>query len=612
MSKLAAALDLAARGFRVFPIKPGAKHPPLLNGWPTKATSDPEVVAMYWLPMPEANIGIHCEGLAVIDVDVNKGGNDALERLRMLYDLPATLCGRTPTGGSHLFYRLPEGHAGVPNSVGHLGEGMDVRSTGGYVVAAGSVVAAGTYEWEHPGVAIADAPGWLVERLGAPRKSAPGDKGAVVDAPDAMLERAREWLQGAERSVKGAGGDQAAFRVAAGLRDLGVSEAQACELMRSEAWDHGCGWREGKLEDKPIRSAYRYASGEPGAKAASPDEFPLIEPVPNSGTIVPKMGTLLQSLTEFANREQASAGYVIKGLLQRASYAETYGAPGEGKTFIALDQSYHVAADQPWMGRNVHAGPVLYLAYEGTGGMVKRAKALRQKYGTQDVPLYIVGAAFNLRESKGRRDLGEMLSMLPAKPVLIVIDTFARALMGGDENSAQDVGAFNSAIAALIESTGACVMIIHHSGKDKSKGARGSSALLGALDTEIEVDGGQVHARKQRDIEIAMPIGFKLVPLVVGIDADGDEVTSCIVDPASVGALGLKRLKGNDERGWRVLCAMNGTNAPVFIEDWKDACRKEFLTGASVTARFSDIKQHLKAYGYINIDDDSKVTRRME
>ena len=278
---------------------------------------------------------------------------------------------------------------------------------------------------------------------------------------------------------------------------------------------------------------------------------------------------------------------------------------------MALDQAYHVAAGLDWMGRKVHAGPVLYLAYEGRGGMVKRAKALRQKYGTKDVPLYIVGAAFNLREKAGRVDLGGVIAQLPAKPVLIVIDTFARALMGGDENSAQDVGAFNAAVAALIESTGACVMIVHHSGKDKSKGARGSSALLGAIDTEIEVDGGNVMARKQRDIEIAEPIGFKLVPLVVGIDEDCDEVTSCVVEAAqSGGTPGLDRISGNAKRGFDVLCERWPDNKPVAAFEWRDAC-SEFLGGKNVAQRFYDIQKTLLRKGYIAKDDNGMVTRRM-
>ena len=608
MSKLDHALSLAAKGFRVFPIKPGAKSPPLLNGWPQKATTDPELIRQYWTPLPEANIGIHCLGMAVIDVDPRKGGNESLQLLELTDGLPPTLTNNTPTGGRHLFFVLPEGHTGVPNSVGKLGDGLDVRSTGGYVVAPGSEVEAGTYAFEHDGVAIAQAPGWLVTRLGtsAPR---PQTVAPVADAPDAAVEAARMWLRGAERSVKGSGGDQAAYRVACALRDRGVSYDQACELMRSEAWDHGCGWRDRRLEDKPIRSAYRYATGDPGSKVALPSDFPVV-----AGDTTPERvakSTLL-SLSQFANQEARSHGYAVKGLLQRASYASIYGAPGEGKTFVALDIAYHVAAGRGWHGRKVHAGPVLYLAYEGAGGMVKRAKALRQKHGGADVPLFIASAAFNLRDKVGRAELGDLIAQLPEKPVLLVLDTYARALCGGDENSAQDASAFNGAVAALIQSTGACVAIIHHSGKDKSRGARGSSALLGALDTEIEVDGHALTSKKQRDIELAPPIGFKLVPLVVGIDEDGDESTSCVVEPASIGeSRKLAPIRGNNKRGFDTLCILSPDNTPVTYGAWREAC-KEFLGEKSVTARFSDLKRELVKRGYVDENAEGLYSRRCE
>src|SRR5690606_29160652 len=142
------------------------------------------------------------------------------------------------------------------------------------------------------------------------------------------------------------------------------------------------------------------------------------------------------------------------------------------------------------------------------------AAALLHYYGNADVPLYVVGADYNLREKAGRQALAADLGQLPEKPVLIVIDTLARAMKGGDENSAQDMGALNDAVSALIQATGACVMLVHHSGKNKASGARGSSALLGAIDTEIEVDGGQIIVRKQRDLELAEPLGFRLLSVV--------------------------------------------------------------------------------------------------
>lgn len=602
------ALALTRRGFRVFPVKPAAKAPPLLTGWIERATNDEDTVRQFWLPMPDANVAISTEGYAVIDADTAKGGLDSLALLQLTEGLPATLTTVTPTGGKHLFYKLPPGHPGVPNSVGVLGAGLDLRSTGGYVLAPGSVVPAGEYVFENPAVAVAYAPQWLLDRLGQPPTAKAAPATPVTDAPDQTLEAARTWLQGQDGAQAGTT-DARAYEVACGLRDRGLSQAQACDLIGE--WNDRCERPRTPRElMRKVRNAYAYGQNEPGARVALPSDFPVVErPIEQAvSRVVPK----LLSLADFANREAKSAGYVVKGLLQRASYASIYGAPGEGKTFAALDIAYHVAAGREWMGRKVHAGPVLYLAYEGTGGLVARAKALRQKYGNQEVPFFIVSATYNLREKTGRAELGDTLALLPEKPVLIVADTFARALVGGDENSAQDVGAFNGAVAALIESTNACVTVIHHSGKDKSRGARGSSALLGALDTEIEVDSGALKCKKQRDIEISEPIGFKLTPLVVGIDADGDETTSCVLEAAALMDLkSLPRLGGNNRRGFDVLCTLRPNNEPVTYGAWRDACR-EFLGDKNVPARFSDIKRNLQKYGYIIEDGQKLITRRCE
>ena len=612
MTKLEHALALAAKGFKVFPIQPGQKAPPLLSGWPQRASSDPDVVRDYWIAVPDANIGISCEGMLVVDIDPKNGGDVEFERLDLIEGFGRTISSTTPSGGRHLFYRLPRESVGVANSVGTVGRGIDVRSVGGYVVAPGSETAAGHYAWQDSGeIGIADAPEWLIRAAGQHHTTRDsGHAGPVADAAAEVVDRARDWLAGQLPAIEGTGGDAHTFKVICGLRDMGVSSGQASVLL--EAWNATCAppWTPEELAAK-VANAYRYAQNEPGSKAALPGDFPVVAEL---STIVPKKGIQAAAyrLSEFANSEQKGPGYLIKGLLQRRTYAELFGAPGEGKTFVAFDIAYCVAAGKPWMGRKSHGGPVLYLAYEGIGGLVKRAQALRQKYGEVDVPLYIAGASFNLREQKGRHELRDTLSAIGEKPVLIVIDTLARALMGGDENSAQDVGAFNSAVAALIESTGACVMIIHHSGKNKNAGARGSSALLGAIDTELEVDGGMLVAKKQRDVETGEPIGFVLKPVLVGMDEDGDEVTSCVVEPGAVGvaAKPTGRLRENNKRGFEALCDLAPDNSPVPLEKWQAACGA-FIT-KDLSKRFYDIKRVLVKNGYVVVDDTGAVTRRME
>ena len=279
-------------------------------------------------------------------------------------------------------------------------------------------------------------------------------------------------------------------------------------------------------------------------------------------------------------------------------------------TFVALDWSYHVAAGRSWHDRKVHGGPVLYLAYEGGGGLRARARALQERYGRAEVPLYIDDTPYNLRDREGRKALGAALATLPAKPVLIIIDTFAHALCGGDENSAQDVSAFNAGVQALIAHTGACVLVIHHPGKSGS--LRGSTALLGAVDTEIRIEGGLIAAEKQRDIELGERIGFRLRPVPVGLDDDGDIVHSCVVEP-------MRAPKPVDESGlkegsivttiYNRLKELRPTNDPITQLEWRQAC-EEFLPARKNA--WADALYKMKRKRLIVERDDGTLQRRLE
>jgi len=279
-------------------------------------------------------------------------------------------------------------------------------------------------------------------------------------------------------------------------------------------------------------------------------------------------------------------------------------------TFVALDWSYHVAAGRSWHDRKVHGGPVLYLAYEGGGGLRARARALQERYGRAEVPLYIDDTPYNLRDREGRKALGAALATLPAKPVLVIIDTFAHALCGGDENSAQDVSAFNAGVQALIAHTGACVLVIHHPGKSGS--LRGSTALLGAVDTEIRIEGGLIAAEKQRDIELGERIGFRLRPVPVGLDDDGDIVHSCVVEP-------MRAPKPVDESGlkegsivttiYNRLKELRPTNDPITQLEWRQAC-EEFLPARKNA--WADALYKMKRKRLIVERDDGTLQRRLE
>lgn len=189
-----AAAALAGVGLKVFPIIPGERAP-LIKEWPQRATDDHEVIAQWAREWPGANVAIACgpgSGVMVVDVDTKNGkdGRVALARLaREGKRLPPGPEARTPSGGLHLFFRH---RAGPRNIVGltadgrGLGIGIDIKTAGGFVMAAPSATAKGVYRWAAPPLAgtFPDLPPWALSML-LPRPATPVPPGAH-DAPQSI------------------------------------------------------------------------------------------------------------------------------------------------------------------------------------------------------------------------------------------------------------------------------------------------------------------------------------------------------------------------------------------------------------------------------------------
>ena len=167
------ALALGLRGLSVFPITPLRKYPPLV-AWKSQATTIPGVLEQWWEQWPDANIGVATgkrSGVFVLDVDMKKGknGEASLRRLEAKHGpLPATVETITPHGGRQIWFKMPD--CEVKCSVDKLGEGLDIRGDGGYVVVPPSQVSdedgAGDYTWSVDSAkAFAEAPAWLITLL---------------------------------------------------------------------------------------------------------------------------------------------------------------------------------------------------------------------------------------------------------------------------------------------------------------------------------------------------------------------------------------------------------------------------------------------------------------
>ena len=234
--------------------------------------------------------------------------------------------------------------------------------------------------------------------------------------------------------------------------------------------------------------------------------------------------------SEWANRPPPT--WLIKDILPYQDLAMMYGAPGSGKSFLALDMALAIAGFEDWRGEyKTDHGTVVWLAAEAAGSMRNRIQAYMQG---KDIDmsmrnLWIVGETPNLSDAVNVSALTEAVKA--AEPLLIVVDTLSAASGGANENSGEDMNAVLTACRLLHEETGALVLLIHHSGKDSSRGARGWSGLQGAVHTELEVihlpdtQARMAKITKQRDAEGGVQLPFQLVPVQISM-----EDTSCIVD----------------------------------------------------------------------------------
>lgn len=293
-----------------------------------------------------------------------------------------------------------------------------------------------------------------------------------------------------------------------------------------------------------------------------------------------------------------TSNYMIKGWLDRSCLSMLYGPSNAGKTFVALDIAMHIAAGKSWRGLRVNGGPVLYIAAEGGAGIRNRLAAIKHEHPEMaSAPFTLCPMSLDLHAAG---DALAVCEILPDEtPALVVVDTLARSMGAGDENTAKDAAMFVRNCDLIREATGAHVMVIHHTGKDEDRGARGSSALRAAVDNEIQVTSDwEIQSRKQRDQEPPKPLHFTLRSVALGVDEDGDPVTSAVVDATDAPAPTRKALKGKDEVAMQALydalrdhgTTRTGNSYPnnrkvVDVDHWRDACGIHGLTtGASDSA----------------------------
>lgn len=218
--------------------------------------------------------------------------------------------------------------------------------------------------------------------------------------------------------------------------------------------------------------------------------------------------------------------WMIDGVLTKHGFSVMYGAPGTGKSFIAIDMALSMAHGLPWHGRATRRGVVLYIAGEGVGGLGKRVKAWKLHNQVEDNGLLrVLPMAVDMMDEESIEKLLRTIDSLKDEFSCLVIDTVARS-MTGEENSATDMSAFIRGCDSVKHHTGCGLLAIHHAGKDASRGInsmRGSSALAGAADTVLSVGKSDnivaLAMEKQKDAEPIDRITFEMVTVALMDDA---------------------------------------------------------------------------------------------
>lgn len=468
-----------------FPIKKGAKFPPLVKDWENVATDDPEQLAAWERQFPGCNWGIACGPSNRIVVDEDAPGALLALELDGVLDFPTTREVQTPRPGRHLYY------IGYIRSSVKKYPGVDIKSAGGYVLAPGSKTSTGEYVLTHDCEPVQPDPR-LLESGPPPKEHVDRTTPACeLDSPSAIL-RAKEYADNqAEPSIQGEGGDLNAFRVACRIRDLGVSQDTCFEILAGR-WNDRCEppWEFDDLLTK-IGNAYRYAREPAGHDSPEADFSEYIETAASAG--IEKPAAPEPFFEHELTGNPAPRPWIVQDWLPQGEVTSLYGDGGQGKTLLAGQLAYAISRGLPWLGLATQQMPVLCcMAEDDRGEVHRRVDAYRRHYGADfDTPGYLAffaypGESYTMLSygPDGKPKFGPLyhrleawLGNMPTGLKLLILDTLAD-VFDGNENIRNQANAFiKRMLRGLCTKYDATVLLLAHPSR---AGISGEDLLSGS------------------------------------------------------------------------------------------------------------------------------------
>lgn len=277
--------------------------------------------------------------------------------------------------------------------------------------------------------------------------------------------------------------------------------------------------RENQLwTDAPVGIEKSLPSDEPDApsgqkpayEAPDPEWYPQLQSDENE----PRSGFSLDLLS-FGDLENIpDLEWHVNGFFPKGGVTMIYGPPGSGKSFVAMALILALDHGERWLGHPVEDRcRSLYVALEGQSGLKMRSQAWHTHFDKDinESRSKIQTGHINLAEYQHTNAISEAVREHDIE--FVMFDTLARSTSGMEENSAKDMGHVIREIDRIRENTEASVSFVHHTGVSETHRPRGSSALIGAVDSSIMVKAGTVSSQKLKDFGSTgepEPIRFKL------------------------------------------------------------------------------------------------------
>ncbi|MCX7035810.1 MAG: AAA family ATPase [Proteobacteria bacterium] len=319
----------------------------------------------------------------------------------------------------------------------------------------------------------------------------------------------------------------------------------------------------------------------------------------------------LLTAAEMAGRPPVE--WLVSGVLPRTGLAAIYGPSGSGKSFLALDMFCAIDRGVPWFGRKTKKAPITYICLEGAAGLGQRMAAYLKRFGTLSSQIRVVVQPMNLLTAADVADMAHAILTAGMAGGVVCIDTLNRASPGADENAPKDMGQIIYAAQQLQLLVGGVVVLVHHTGKDESRGLRGHTSLAASLDAAIGVSRTKTERTwfigKSKDGNDDLEGTWQLETITLGTDEDGETISSCVVQPASSPAWpSLQPLSAYAKQAVAAYQACSATvgGKGVHIDLWREAFYQSTTatTDAARRKAFQRARDELSERGLLVVDGD--------